>query len=644
MSEQNQKPNNPEPNKPPTEQNSFRRSLIIIGFGILSVIILLVTQRLVRGDNFGQPEITFNEYQRLLELNIIVEVTITPGDAGSAVLSGKTAREENIEFLDGRVRKLDRFQTILPNFTSEDANILAQKGIRITMGKLGIDWFSVMMNTLPWVLLIGVYIFFMRRMQSAANPKDKNVFNFGKSKAKMQLEGEPKVTFIDVAGCDEAKVELTEIVEFLKEPEKFQRLGGKIPKGVLLLGPPGTGKTLLARAVAGEAGVPFFSLSGADFVEMFVGVGASRVRDIFDQGKKNSPCIIFIDELDAVGRQRGAGFGGGHDEREQTLNALLVEMDGFDERTNVILIAATNRPDILDTALLRPGRFDRQIVVDRPDVRGREGILRVHTRKTPLAKDVDIALLAKVTPGMSGADLANLVNEAALLAARDNADEITMLHFDKAKDKIITGVERKNMVMSDKEKRNTAYHEAGHAIVAKYLPNADPVHKVTIIPRGRALGVTTYLPTEDKYSYSRADLLARITYMLGGRIAEKVIFKDYSTGASNDIQQATDMAKRMICEFGMSDLLGPVSYGSKNEEVFLGRDYGRVANYSEKTAIEIDNEVKRIITTCENDAERILTENIGVLHEVSELLLKNETITGEEIDTIMNSHKEKPAK
>lgn len=639
MSEQNQKPNNPEPNKPPTEQNSFRRSLIIIGFGILAVIILLVTQRMLRGDNFGYPEISFNEYQRLLESNNIVEVTLIPTDGGSTSLLGRTAREENIEYSDGRIRKLDRFQTILPTFTSDDANKLAAKGIKVTMGKPGIDWFSVMLNTLPWILLIGVYIFFMRRMQTGANTKEKNVFNFGKSRAKMQLEGEAKVTFADVAGCDEAKVELTEIVEFLKEPEKFQRLGGKIPKGVLLLGPPGTGKTLLARAVAGEAGVPFFSLSGADFVEMFVGVGASRVRDIFEQGKKNAPCIIFIDELDAVGRQRGAGFGGGHDEREQTLNALLVEMDGFDERTNVILIAATNRPDILDTALLRPGRFDRQIVVDRPDVRGREGILRVHTRKTPLAKDVDIELLAKITPGMSGADLANLVNEAALLAARDNAEEIGMLHFDKAKDKIMTGVERKTMVMSDQEKRNTAYHEAGHAIVAKYLPNADPVHKVTIIPRGRALGVTTYLPTEDKYSYTKEDLLARITYMLGGRMAEKIIFKDYSTGAANDIHQATDLARKMICEFGMSDLLGPVSYGSKNEEVFLGRDYGRVANYSEKTAIEIDNEVKRLITECEQKAEKILTDHIKVLHAVTDRLLVDETITGESIDEIIETHK-----
>ncbi len=630
----------PNPNeKGPQENQSFRRSIIVIAIGVIAVVGLLVAQRMIRGDNFNQPEITYNEFQRLLELNIVMEVIVVPQESGSVLLYGKTVREETIQFVDGRERKLDNFQTLLPSFTTIDAATLSSKGIRVTMGKLGIDWLSVFLNMLPWILLIGVYIFFMRRMQNNANPKEKNVFNFGKSKAKMQLEGEPKVTFGDVAGCDEAKEELQEVVEFLKEPEKFQKLGGKIPKGVLLLGPPGTGKTLLAKAVAGEAGVPFFSLSGADFVEMFVGVGASRVRDIFEQGKKNSPCIIFIDELDAVGRQRGAGFGGGHDEREQTLNALLVEMDGFDERTNVILIAATNRPDILDTALLRPGRFDRQIVVDRPDVRGREGILRVHTRKTPLAKDVDIEILAKVTPGMSGADLANLVNEAALLAARRGASEITMLDFDKAKDKILTGVERKNMVMSDKEKRNTAYHETGHALVAKFIPNTDPVHKVTVIPRGRALGVTTYLPSEDKYSYTKADLIGRITYALGGRMAEKVIFKDYSTGASNDIEQATAIAKKMICEYGMSDLLGPVSYGSKDEEVFLGRDYGRKQNYSEKTAIEIDQEVKKIITDCEKHAEQILIDNIEILHAVSELLLQKETLTGEEIDQIIKEKK-----
>jgi len=621
--------------------SNFRKTFLFILFGILAVALILLAQKFIRGDEFGSPEISYNEFRRILASNHITELHVIP-DGGSATLTGRLGQDENLMTTDGKVRKSGRFQVLIPSFDLQSADSLTARGVLVTLGKPATDWMLILLNSLPWLLLILIYIYFMRRMSAANNPKDgKSVFNFGKSRAKMQLEGEPRVTFTDVAGCEEAKEELREIVDFLKFPEKFQRLGGKIPKGVLLLGPPGTGKTLLAKAIAGEAGVPFFSLSGADFVEMFVGVGASRVRDVFEQGKKHSPSIIFIDELDAVGRQRGAGMGGGHDEREQTLNALLVELDGFDERTNVILIAATNRPDILDAALLRPGRFDRQVVVDRPDVKGREGILRVHTRKIPLAKDVDMEVLAKITPGMSGADLANLVNEAALIAARQNADEVSMAHFELAQEKVLTGVERKSMVMSDKEKRNTAYHEAGHALVAKLTENTDPVHKVTIIPRGRALGVTTYLPTEDKYSYSRKDLVGRICYMLGGRVSEKLIFGEFSTGAANDIERATALARKMVCEFGMSDKLGAVSFSQSDREVFLGRDFGHTKNYSEKTAIEIDQEIQDLITACERQAELLLTENLDILHEVSRLLLEKETLTGEEIDQIIHQFREK---
>ncbi len=438
------------------------------------------------------------------------------------------------------------------------------------------------------------------------------------------------------------KKNLSEIIEFLKTPAKFQKLGGKIPRGVLLLGPPGTGKTLLARAVAGEAGVPFFSISGADFVEMFVGVGASRVRDLFEQGKKNAPCIIFIDEIDAVGRHRGAGLGGGHDEREQTLNQLLIEMDGFEQNNGVIIIAATNRPDILDPALLRPGRFDRQVVVDRPDVKGREGILKVHTRKTPLAKDVVIDILAKGTPGFSGADLANLVNEAALLAARGNSDTVTMNDFEDAKDKVMMGTARKSMIISDREKKTTAYHESGHVIVAKMIPEADPVHKVTIIPRGRALGVTTYLPMDEKHTYSKEYLEAMIAYAMGGRAAEKMIFNEYTTGASNDIERATAMARKMVCEFGMSEKLGPIAYGQKQEEIFLGREINQHRDYSESTQIMIDDEIKKIVQAGMDKAERLLNENSDKLHIMSEALLEREILDSVEIDMIMKGEKLPP--
>ena len=461
------------------------------------------------------------------------------------------------------------------------------------------------------------------------------LFNFGRSKARLWVEDKPKINFDKVAGCEEAKQELSEIITFLKSPEQFQKLGGRIPKGVLLLGPPGTGKTLLARAVAGEASVPFFSLSGADFVEMFVGVGASRVRDLFEQGKKNSPAIIFIDEIDAVGRHRGAGLGGGHDEREQTLNALLVEMDGFESTTNVILLAATNRPDVLDNALLRPGRFDRQVVVDIPDLRGREGILKVHSEEIPLAKDVDLKVLAKGTPGLVGADLANLVNEAALLAARDGKSKVYMEDFESAKDKVMMGVERKSMIISDEEKELTAYHESGHALVAKLMPKADPVYKVSIIPRGRSLGVTAQLPMDEKHNYSESYIKTRLNVLLGGRAAEKLVFNELTTGGGNDIEVATEMARKMVCEWGMSDLVGPLTFGKKNEEIFLGREIATKRDYSESTAIKIDEEVNRIIREAEKEAMKLLKDNENKLHRVAKELLKYETIDGNDLDKIM---------
>ena len=461
------------------------------------------------------------------------------------------------------------------------------------------------------------------------------LFNFGRSKARLWVEDKPKINFDKVAGCEEAKQELSEIITFLKTPEQFQKLGGRIPKGVLLLGPPGTGKTLLARAVAGEASVPFFSLSGADFVEMFVGVGASRVRDLFEQGKKNSPAIIFIDEIDAVGRHRGAGLGGGHDEREQTLNALLVEMDGFESTTNVILLAATNRPDVLDNALLRPGRFDRQVVVDIPDLRGREGILKVHSEDIPLAKDVDLKVLAKGTPGLVGADLANLVNEAALLAAREGKSKVYMEDFESAKDKVMMGVERTSMIISDEEKELTAYHESGHALVAKLMPKADPVYKVSIIPRGRSLGVTAQLPMDEKHNYSESYIKTRLNVLLGGRAAEKLVFNELTTGGGNDIEVATEMARKMVCEWGMSDLVGPLTFGKKDEEIFLGREIATKRDYSESTAIKIDEEVNRIIREAEKEAMKLLKDNENKLHRVAKELLKYETIDGNDLDKIM---------
>ena len=484
---------------------------------------------------------------------------------------------------------------------------------------------------LPMLALVVVLFLFMRQLQAGGG----KAMSFGKSKAKLLGEHQNKVTFADVAGIEEAKDEVEEIIDFLKDPKKFTRLGGRIPKGVLMMGPPGTGKTLLARAIAGEAGVPFFSISGSDFVEMFVGVGASRVRDLFEQGKKNAPCIIFIDEIDAVGRHRGAGLGGGHDEREQTLNQLLVEMDGFESNDGVILIAATNRPDVLDPALLRPGRFDRRIVVPRPDVRGREGILKVHSRKVPVDGTVELATIARGTPGFSGADLESLVNEAALLAARKNKDKVDMRDFEEAKDKVLMGPERKSMVISDQEKRVTAYHEAGHALVARLVQNADPVHKVTIIPRGPALGVTTQLPTEDRHSYSQKQARSTIAIMMGGRLAEELIFSEITTGAGNDLERATDLARRMVCEWGMSDKMGPMTFGKKEEQIFLGREIAQHQDYSEQTAIEIDAEVRRIIMAGYEAAKQILTEHLDDLKKIAEALLEHETIAGDDIDLLI---------
>jgi cell division protease FtsH len=483
----------------------------------------------------------------------------------------------------------------------------------------------------PFILFLGLWFFLMRQMQIGGN----KALSFGKSRARMLTEERKKVTFSDVAGIDEAKEEVLEIIEFLKDPRKFQKLGGRIPKGVLIVGPPGTGKTLLAKAIAGEAGVPFFSISGSDFVEMFVGVGASRVRDLFEQGKKHAPCIIFIDEIDAVGRLRGAGLGGGHDEREQTLNQLLVEMDGFDTTEGVILIAATNRPDVLDPALLRPGRFDRQVVVNRPDLKGRSEILRVHTKKVPLASDVELDKIARGTPGFSGADLENLVNEAALWAARQNKKEVEFIDFEMAKDKVLMGAERKSMILSDEEKRITAYHEAGHALMAKLLPGTDPVHKVTIIPRGRALGVTMQLPTDDRHNYSKEFLYNTLAILMGGRVAEELVLHNVTTGAGNDLERATDLARKMVCEWGMSEKLGPLTFGRKEEEIFLGREIATKRDFSEQVALEIDLEIKRLVSENYDRAKRLLTENMVSLKALAQALLEKEVLDAPEIDQIL---------
>ncbi|MGK9368590.1 ATP-dependent zinc metalloprotease FtsH [Melioribacter sp. Ez-97] len=614
----------------------------VFSWGAIIVIAVIIMQFMRTGAE-NAVEVPYDVYESFLNQDKIAEAKVYKTDINDYRFEGKLKSQENVRLNGVNVEVKVFVVTLIEPVLSEQVKLWKEKNIKFTFVKDTNEWTTILLGFLPWIILFGVWILLFRRMQGGAGGA-KGLFNFGKSRAKLITESAIKVTFKDVAGADEAKLELEEIIEFLKEPGKFQKLGGKIPRGVLLLGPPGTGKTLLARAVAGEAGVPFFSISGADFVEMFVGVGASRVRDLFEQGKKNAPCIIFIDEIDAVGRHRGAGLGGGHDEREQTLNQLLVEMDGFEQNSGVIIIAATNRPDVLDPALLRPGRFDRQIVVDRPDVKGREGILKVHTRKIPLDSDVDLSVLAKATPGLAGAELANLVNEAALLAARKNKKKVSMEDFEEAKDKVMMGMERKSLIISEEEKKITAYHEIGHVLVAKMLPEADPVHKVTIIPRGRALGVTTYLPVDEKHTYSKEYLESMITYALGGRAAEKIVFKRFTTGAGNDIEKATNIARKMVCEWGMSEKLGPLSYGSKEEEIFLGREITRHKDYSEKTAQEIDDEIKNIVVTCMNRAEKILSDNIDLLHKLSKELLEREILDGEEIEKIIKGEELPPVK
>ncbi len=525
----------------------------------------------------------------------------------------------------------EHFRTVMPMEYPDLINMLREKQVTITGEKPSQNpWLAALVSWAPFLFLIGFWIFFMRQMQSGGN----KALSFGKSRARLLTAHQKKVTFKDVAGVEEAKEELQEIIEFLKEPQKFQKLGGRIPKGVLLVGPPGTGKTLLARAIAGEANVPFFSISGSDFVEMFVGVGASRVRDLFEQGKKNAPCIIFIDEIDAVGRHRGAGLGGGHDEREQTLNQLLVEMDGFESNEGVILIAATNRPDVLDPALLRPGRFDRRVVVARPDVRGREGILAVHVRKVPLSEDVDVSVIARSTPGFSGADLANLVNEAALSAARMNQKAVTHEDFENAKDKVLMGVARKSLIISEHEKRVTAYHEAGHAMVAVMVEGADPLHKVTIIPRGMALGLTQQLPVDDRHTYPRLYLEGQLAIMMGGRLAEELFLDTMTTGAGNDIEQATELARKMVCQFGMSSL-GPMTFGKQEEAIFLGREIAQHRDYSEHTAVAIDEEVRKFVLQGYDRAKGILSENRDALIRIAEALLERESLDAAEIKLLM---------
>lgn len=606
------------------------------------IVIAVIFMNLMTSGSSDSPIVDYKVYQQYLDQDKVVKGVLYKKEINDYVFEAELKSEESIP-VNGSYVKSKKFMTVLvESKLQKEFEKWDEKSISYSFVKDSSDWTNLLIGLIPWVLIIGVWFLFMRRMQGGGGGGgSKGLFNFGKSRAKLMTLG-GLVTFKDVAGADEAKQELNEIIEFLKEPGKFQKLGGKIPRGVLLLGPPGTGKTLLARAVAGEAGVPFFSISGADFVEMFVGVGASRVRDLFEQGKKNAPCIVFIDEIDAVGRQRGAGLGGGHDEREQTLNQLLVEMDGFEQNSGVILIAATNRPDVLDPALLRPGRFDRQVVVDRPDVKGREGILKVHTRKIPLDNDVDIKILAKGTPGLAGAELANLANEAALLAARKNKIVVSMRDFEEAKDKVMMGTERKSMIISEKEKKLTSYHEIGHVLVAKKLPDADPVHKVTIIPRGRALGVTTYLPMDDKHTYSKDYLEAIITYALGGRSAEMLVFNQLTTGAGNDIEKATNIAHKMVCEWGMSEKMGPLAYGRKDEEVFLGREVNKQKNFSEKTAEAIDEEVKAIIDRCMKKADAILKENEDLLHKLSIELLEREILDSDEIEKLLNGEELPP--
>jgi len=571
------------------------------------------------GQSAKEDEFNYSTFMSKVEASQIKKVTIYLS-ANSAEVQGET--KENAKF-----RNVTLANAAIPEVTKA----LETKDVPYDFKEVkDATWFSLLLNLSPFIILFAFFIFMMRQMQAGGN----KALSFGKSRARLLTAQQKKATFKDVAGSDEAKEELNEIIDFLKDPQKFQKLGGRIPKGVLLVGPPGTGKTLLARAIAGEANVPFFSISGSDFVEMFVGVGASRVRDLFEQGKKNAPCIIFIDEIDAVGRHRGAGLGGGHDEREQTLNALLVEMDGFESNEGVILIAATNRPDVLDPALLRPGRFDRRVVVPRPDVKGREEILRVHTRKVPLADDVDLSVIARGTPGFSGADVANLVNEAALWAARQNRKFVTMADFEMSKDKVLMGVERKSMILSDEEKKNTAYHEAGHALVAAMTPGADPLHKVTIIPRGMALGVTMQLPIDDKHTYTKEFLESQLAVLMGGRAAEEIFLNHITTGAGNDIERATEIARQMVCEWGMS-VLGPLTFGKKEEAIFLGREINQHRDYSEDTAIKIDEQVRGIVTNGYTKARNIIETNRDALERVAQALLVREVLDATELKLLM---------
>ena len=590
--------------------NPFYKNLAL--WMVIGLIVILLFN-LFQANQSPRGEIVFSDFLKKVESGEVREVTLRGNSVTGRLSDGSSFRSFTADYPDL-------------------VKTLRDRGVKIEVKPPDTNpWYAILLQWVPMLLFIGVWIFFMRQMQGGGA----KALSFGKARARLISEKQNKVTFQDVAGVDEAKEELREIIEFLKDPPKFQKLGGKIPKGVLLVGPPGTGKTLLAKAIAGEANVPFFSISGSDFVEMFVGVGASRVRDLFEQGKKHAPCIIFMDEIDAVGRHRGAGLGGGHDEREQTLNQLLVEMDGFETNEGVILIAATNRPDVLDPALLRPGRFDRQVVVARPDVKGREEILRVHSRRIPLAPNVELKVLARGTPGFSGADLANLVNESALLAARQDKKIVEMIDFENAKDKVLMGVERRSMIISDEEKKTIAYHEAGHALVADLLPGADPLHKVTIIPRGRALGLTQQLPTDDKYNYSREYLIDRITILLGGRTAEEVVFQQRTTGAGDDLEKATEMARKMVCEWGMSDKMGPLTFGKSEEHIFLGREMSRAKDYSEDTAILIDSEIKRIVTDCAGRARQMIETNLEKLHTLARALLERESLDGAEIARLL---------
>ncbi|MGA2773854.1 MAG: ATP-dependent zinc metalloprotease FtsH [Bryobacteraceae bacterium] len=588
--------------------NSNIKTLIFWVVLICLVVLLFAVVR--TGQGRREQQITFTEFMGKVQEGQVKEVTINGSEVHGVYQNPSLGLHTYIPV---------NYPDVYKQLQDHSVNV------EIKDSSSG-NWVSILINLSPFIVIFAFWIFMMRQMQSGGN----KALSFGKSRARLHSTQQKKVTFKDVAGVEEAKEELQEIIEFLREPQKFQKLGGRIPKGVLLIGPPGTGKTLLARAIAGEASVPFFSISGSDFVEMFVGVGASRVRDLFEQGKKNAPCIVFIDEIDAVGRHRGAGLGGGHDEREQTLNQLLVEMDGFESNEGVILVAATNRPDVLDPALLRPGRFDRRVVVGRPDVQGREAILRVHTKKIPLSDNVDLSVLGRGTPGLAGADLANLVNEAALNAARQNRKVVTMFDFETAKDKILMGAERKSLILSDAEKRNTAYHEAGHALVAAVLPEADPLHKVTIIPRGMALGVTMQLPIDDKHSYSKDYLLAQVAILMAGRIAEEKFMHHMTTGAGNDIERASELVRKMVCEWGMSEL-GPLSFGKKEEQIFLGREITQHRDYSEETAIRIDEQVKKLVQGCYDTAAAIIDERAEALAKIAETLLEREILDGDEV-------------